>query len=44
VFFYSLVCTAILLLVTKLLVGLRVDDQTELAGLDIGQHRERLGT
>jgi Amt family ammonium transporter len=41
---YVLVCSAILLLVTKVLVGLRVDEQTEQAGLDIGQHRERLGT
>ena len=44
VFAYALVCSAILLLVTKVLVGLRVDEQTEQAGLDIGQHRERLGT
>jgi Amt family ammonium transporter len=29
-------------LVMKLIVGLRVDDQTEQAGLDIAQHRERL--
>ena len=41
---YAMVCSAILLLVTKVLVGLRVDEQTEHAGLDIGQHRERLGT
>ena len=44
VFGYALVGTAILLVITKVLVGLRVDEQTELAGLDIGQHRERLGT
>lgn len=40
---YAVAGTAVLLLVTKLLVGLRVDEQVELAGLDIGQHRERLG-
>jgi Amt family ammonium transporter len=41
---FSLVMTTLLLLVTRVLVGLRVDEQTEQAGLDIGQHRERLGT
>ena len=40
---YSLVMTALLLLVTKFIVGLRVDEQSELNGLDIAQHRERLG-
>jgi Amt family ammonium transporter len=40
---YSLVMTAILLVVTKIIVGLRVDDQSEQTGLDIAQHRERLG-
>jgi Amt family ammonium transporter len=44
VFAYALVGTAVLLVITKVIVGLRVDEQTELAGLDIGQHRERLGT
>jgi Amt family ammonium transporter len=44
VFFYALVMAAVLLVVTKLLVGLRVDEHTEQTGLDIGQHRERLGT
>ena len=44
VFAYSLVMSALLLLVTGVLVGLRVDEKTEQAGLDIGQHRERLGT
>jgi Amt family ammonium transporter len=39
---YSGVMTAVLLVVTRFLVGLRVDEQTELSGLDIGQHRERL--
>jgi ammonium transporter, Amt family len=41
---YSLVMTAILLLVTKVIVGLRVDEQTEQTGLDIAQHRERLAS
>ncbi|WP_414708636.1 ammonium transporter [Ramlibacter sp.] len=44
VFGYALVMTAALLLVTKVIVGLRVDERVEQAGLDIGQHRERLGT
>lgn len=43
VFVYALVGSAVLLLVTRVLVGLRVDEQTEQAGLDIGQHRESLG-
>ncbi|MBI2771787.1 MAG: ammonium transporter [Burkholderiales bacterium] len=42
VLLYSSVMTAILLLVTKGIVGLRVDEQTELTGLDVGQHRERI--
>jgi ammonium transporter, Amt family len=41
---YSLVMTALLLFITKLIVGLRVDEQTELTGLDIAQHRERLSS
>jgi Amt family ammonium transporter len=44
VFGYAAVASVVLLLVTRVLVGLRVDDQVEQAGLDIGQHRERLGT
>jgi Amt family ammonium transporter len=40
---YSLMMTTLLLLLTKLIVGLRVDEQSELSGLDIAQHRERLG-
>ncbi|MCJ0765407.1 ammonium transporter [Variovorax sp. CYS-02] len=39
---YSLIMTSLLLWVTILIVGLRVDEQTELNGLDIGQHRERI--
>jgi Amt family ammonium transporter len=34
---------ALPLLVTKLLVGLRVDEQSEQSGLDSAQHRECLG-
>ena len=39
---YSLVASAILLMVTNLVVGLRVEEQAEQTGLDISQHRERL--
>jgi Amt family ammonium transporter len=39
---YSGVMTAILLLVTKFIVGLRPDENAELTGLDISQHRERI--
>jgi len=40
---YSVVMTAGLLLFTQWLIGLRVDEQSESTGLDIAQHRERLG-
>jgi Amt family ammonium transporter len=40
---YSLVVTAVLLFITHRIVGLRVDEQGEQAGMDIAQHRERLG-
>ncbi len=41
---YSVVATALLLWLTRLLVvDLRVDDAAELTGLDIALHRERLG-
>ena len=41
---YSVVATALLLWLTRLLVvDLRVDDASELTGLDIALHRERLG-
>ncbi len=43
VFAYAAVMSVVLILVTKLLVGLRVDEQIEQTGLDIGLHRERLG-
>ena len=39
---YSLVASAILLMVTKLIVGLRVGEHAEQAGLDVSEHRERL--
>ncbi len=41
---YSLVMTALLLWLTKFIVGLRVDEQSELTGLDIAQHRERISS
>ena len=40
---YSLVVTAALLWVINFAMGLRVDVQSEQTGLDIAQHRERLG-
>ena len=40
---YSGVMTAVLLWVTKVIVGLRVNDAAEAAGLDISQHREKMG-
>ena len=39
----ELVATAALLWITGCLVDLRVDEQSEQTGLDIAQHRERLG-
>ena len=41
---YSGVMSALLLWVTKVIVGLRVDEQSEIDGLDIAQHREHMGT
>ena len=41
---YSLFMTALLLWVTLLIVGLRADERSETDGLDISQHRERMGT
>ena len=38
---YSIVASAILLLVIRVLVGLRVDDDVETRGLDLGEHGER---
>lgn len=43
VMLFSLVGTALLLWITNLVLGLRVDEQSEQTGLDIAQHRERLG-
>jgi ammonium transporter, Amt family len=42
VLLYSGFMTAVLLLVTKGIVGLRVEENAEQAGLDISQHRERV--
>lgn len=41
---YSLVVTTLLLLLVHWAIGLRVDEQSELDGLDLSQHRERIGT
>ncbi len=38
------VSAVLLLLLLKATVGLRVDERAELAGLDISQHRERMGS
>jgi Amt family ammonium transporter len=44
VLIYSLVVSAVLLGVLQWFMGLRVDEQSEFDGLDISQHRERIGT
>lgn len=44
VMLYSLMVTAILLLLVHMVIGLRVDEQSEIDGLDLSQHRERIGT
>jgi len=41
---YSGIMTAVLLGVTKIIVGLRADENSELTGMDVSQHREHLGT
>jgi Amt family ammonium transporter len=41
---YSATGTAVVLLLVHALVGLRVDAQSELLGLDLAQHREHLGS
>lgn len=43
VLLYSGLMSLLLLWVTKQLVGLRVDDQSEIMGLDIAEHREHMG-
>jgi Amt family ammonium transporter len=43
VMLYSAVMSLLLLWVTKLIVGLRVDEQSEATGLDISQHLEHMG-
>jgi Amt family ammonium transporter len=40
---YSAAGTALILGLTIVIVGLRADDQSEHTGLDIAQHRERIG-
>ena len=44
VLIYSLFMTALLLWITLIIVGVRVDERAEMDGLDISQHRERMGT
>ena len=41
---FSLIATALLLWLVDLTLGLRVDEQGEIAGLDISQHREHIGS
>lgn len=41
---YAFAASAILLITIRMVMGLRVDERVETAGLDIGQHQERLGT
>jgi Amt family ammonium transporter len=40
---YSAAMTAVLLWLTQVIVGLRVGDAAEVSGLDISQHREKMG-
>jgi len=40
---YSAVMSLLLMWVTKMIIGLRVDEQSEIVGLDISQHREHMG-
>lgn len=44
VLLYGAVMSAVLLIVVGKLIGLRVDEASEQTGLDISQHRERIGT
>ncbi|QDL56132.1 ammonium transporter [Rhodoferax sediminis] len=41
---YSAVMSAVLLWLTKFIIGMRVDDSAEVLGLDVSQHREHMGT
>jgi ammonium transporter, Amt family len=41
---YSAFATLVIVLVTNLLVGLRVEERVEADGLDLDQHGERIGT
>jgi ammonium transporter, Amt family len=41
---YSAVGTLVIVLITNLLLGLRVDEKVEPDGLDLDQHGERIGT
>ena len=44
VLIYGGVMSAVLLIVIRTFIGLRVDETAEQTGLDISQHRERIGT
>lgn len=44
VLIYGAVMSAVLLIVIRKFMGLRVDETAEQTGLDISQHRERIGT
>ena len=41
---YSAIATLLIVAVVHVLFGLRVDEEAETTGLDIGQHGERIGT
>jgi Amt family ammonium transporter len=38
------VATAVLLYLTKFIVGMRVEEGAEVLGLDVAQHREHMGS
>jgi len=38
---YTIVVTLVLVLICKIVVGMRVDEETEITGLDLAQHGER---
>ncbi len=41
---YSVIVTAVVLWAVQMLVGLRVDEDSELDGLDLSIHGEQIGT
>ena len=40
---YSAVATALVLFIVRAVMGLRVGEEAELVGLDLAEHREKLG-